>query len=108
MKPAFSLLLFTGMLFASQTLSIDHQQALKTYNHKPSQISVIEKRMKQFAKITRSEAVKIAKPVCPDEPLSTTLNHQNAYLFYTVKGQHCEVYVNALDGTILQREDLNE
>lgn len=108
MKLSLFWLISTGMLFASQTLTIDQQQTLKTYNHKPSQASTVEKRMKMFAKLSKSEAQNIAKPLCGKKPFNTSLKHQNAYLFYHIQGENCNVFVNAIDGTVIQEEQLND
>ncbi len=106
--PALLLMCATGILFASQTLSIDQQQALKIYNHKPSQATTVLKRMQQFANISKMKAVEVADPFCNGNQKSIKLVHKREYLLYSIKGKNCSVYINALDGTIIPSETLND
>lgn len=97
-----SLLSYTFLF--SQTLSIMDQQHLKTYNHRPSLKKTVDKRMTQMAKVSREEASQIAKPLCKMQEPTLKLMHEDRYLFYLASSGSCNVYINALDGSVLNRE----
>lgn len=105
---ALWLLLGTGILCASQTLTLDQKQSLQTYNRKPSQKDTVEQRMKTFANITKSEALNIAKKHCQTPKANAILSLHDTYLFYHIQGNSCDLYINALDGTLISRERLYE
>ena len=101
-------LLLLGSLFVSaETLSISEQQTLKTYNHRPSLKKTVERRMQRLAKVTAEEAIEIASPYCGGEDIDPKLAHKHRYLFYYVETQSCQLYINALDGSLLSEESVN-
>ena len=92
----------------AQTLTIDQQIRLKTYNHKPSLHHTVEKRMKEMAKISAKDALLLAKAYCAEKNPTIRLTHQDAYLFYRIAEGSCDLKINALDGTLIKKESLDE
>lgn len=88
----------------AQTLTIDQQVRLKTYNHKPSLKNTVKKRMKSMAKITQDEAYLIARTKCQEGEITLNLNHYKQYLFYEIKNNTCNLKINALDGSLITKE----
>lgn len=102
------ILLFLSSLFVSaETLSISEQQTLKTYNHRPSLKKTVERRMQRLAKVSKDEAIKIASLYCTSENINPKLAHKKRYLFYYVDTKSCQLYINALDGSLLSEEKVN-
>ena len=107
MKLLIMLLVNYTFVYAG-TLSISQQQSLKTYNHKPSLKKTVEKRMAALAKINKDKAMQIAKSYCFDKNLDLKLTHKNSYLFYQVSSKYGQLYINALDGSLINKENLDD
>ncbi|UFH59569.1 hypothetical protein [Sulfurovum mangrovi] len=101
------LLLLSSLFVSAETLSISEQQTLKTYNHKPSLKKTVERRMQKLAKVSKDEATEIASLYCAGEEINPKLTHKKRYLFYYVGTQSCQLYINALDGSLLSEEKVN-
>lgn len=93
-------------IYASQMLSVDEYQSLHTYNHRPSLMQVPQKRMAHLSKISPDEARVISLKHCKKDKLTYRLDAKKRFLFYIVKGEECELYINALDGSLLPSEEL--
>ena len=102
----FIIVLLSYTFVSAQTLSISEQQLLKTYNNRPSLKHTVDRRMNQLAKVNRIEAKTIADPLCETDKATFKLKHKDSYLFYEVIGDSCTLYINALDGSLLSREEL--
>jgi hypothetical protein len=101
------LLLLSSLFVSAETLSISEQQTLKTYNHRPSLKKTVERRMQRLAKVTEEEAIEIASLYCTGEDINPKLAHKKRYLFYYVDTKSCQLYINALDGSLLRGEKIN-
>lgn len=102
----FILLLLSYTFASSQVLSISDQQLLKTYNQRPSLKHTVDRRMNQLSKISKDEAVNIAKPFCKTDESKLKLMHKEGFLFYIVSSDSCRLSINALDGSLLSKEAL--
>lgn len=97
----FFILIFSYFLYASETLTIKQKQSLVIYNHKPSTQINLKAKMRKMAKISSDKAKEIASSICQEEIGVPLLTHQKSFLFYRFSSTHCDIRVNALDGTLL-------
>ena len=93
---------------AEETMSTAEHQSLHTYNKNSFLKRTGEKRAHQLHKIDEKMAMKIAIKKCKDKSVQLTLNHQNSYLYFIAKAPECTVYINALDGSIIDPSTINK
>lgn len=98
--------LFTGVLTAEEISPIDHM-SIHTYNHRTSVKLATKRNMHKLHKINEAEAKVIAEKICKEKTSRLKLTHRGTLLYYIVKSKSCEVHINALDGTIIEKKTIN-
>ena len=86
---------------SAETLSPLEHNSLHTYNKRFTFKHESEKRAHQLHKIDEKKARSIAQNVCKESSISLKLTHHELYLYYIAHTKKCTVYINALDGTII-------
>ncbi len=85
----------------AQTMTPEQHMNLHTYNKRPSLQKSVDKRAHQMHKIDDKQAMAIAKKMCKDERVTLRLTHRDTYLYYIAKTATCTLYINAIDGSII-------
>ena len=66
-----------------------------------------EKNAHRLHKIDEEQAKKIAARTCRGSDVKLTLTHRGSYLYYIARTTKCTVYINALDGTVIDPKKIN-
>ena len=86
---------------AAQTISSDQHLKLHSYNKRPSLAKSADQRAHRMHRIDEKKAKSIARKVCRTGALKLQLTHHDIYLYYIVETPTCTVYVNAMDGSVI-------
>ncbi len=106
MKYPLLILGFCTSMYA-QTMSASEHLDLHRYNHRPSLKHMDEKNAHRLHKIDEDQARKIAARTCRGSDVKLTLTHRGSYLYYIARTTKCTVYINALDGTVIDPKKIN-
>lgn len=106
MKPLLSLLVLSALISAEEMSPMEHQ-SLHTGNKGLSLQSSGEKKAHKLHKIDEAEAIAIAEKACKEKNIKLKLMHRNTLLYYSAKGKSCQLYINALDGKLIDPKRIN-
>ncbi len=107
MKTLVAILLFSVMGTSNNDpILVESSTPLKNYNHRPSVKLHHKLKLQRLADITRLEAKKISEKICNESVVHQKLTHKGQLLFYINTTKHCAVKINALDGSIILKENL--
>jgi len=67
-----------------------------------------EKKAHQLHKVDEEQAKAIAYKICKTKKLTLALKHYSLYLYYHVKGEGCTLFINALDGSIIEPDKIKQ
>ena len=104
-----ALLLILGLCSTiyAETMSASEHLDLHSYNKRPSLKHTDERKAHRLHKIDEAQAKKIAAEACKENAVKLTLTHRGLTLYYIAKTPGCTVYINALDGTIIDPKTIN-
>lgn len=105
MKYLLPTLVCCTFVYAETMSQIDHL-SLHTYNKHPSLKNTGDKRAHKLHKIDEEQAMAIAEKECKEDIVRLKLTHQRLYLYYIAKTSNCALYINALDGSIIDPETI--
>lgn len=88
-------------------MSLTDHLTLHTYNKRPSLKHISDKRAHKLHKIDEKQAMAIAEKKCNEGTVKLKLTHHNLYLYYTAKTSKCTLFINALDGSIIDSKIIN-
>jgi len=104
----YLLILLSVYSFSStETMSPLEHNSLHTYNKRPSLRHTNEKRAHRLHKVDEEQAKAIAHKICKTKKLTLTLKHHSLYLYYHVNAEGCTLFINALDGSIIEPDKIN-
>lgn len=107
MKTLVAILLFSTLCISNDKPAlVESGIQLKNYNHRPSVKMQHKLKLKRLAKITKLEAKKITQKSCDEAVVYQRLTHKGQLLFYINMTKHCAVKINALDGSIISKENV--
>jgi len=105
----YLLILLAVYSFSSaETMSPSEHNSLHTYNKRSTLKHNSEKRAHQLHKVDEAQAKIIAHKICKTKKLTLTLKHHSLYLYYNVTGEGCTLFINALDGSIIEPDKINQ
>jgi hypothetical protein len=107
MKQLLSLLILTIFINAEEMSSMEHQ-TLHTYNKRPTLKNSSEKNAHKLHKIDEKKAKEIAGKICKEHEITLKLIHSQLYLYYEARTKNCLLYINALDGKLIDPETINK
>ncbi len=106
MKALLYTMVFSIIGSANTQLMVEDTIQLRTYNHKLSLKLKKQRQLRQLAKVTSKEALKMAATYCNGDVTSHRLTHKGQLLFYRSTTRNCEIEMNALDGSIISKKVL--
>jgi len=106
MKYLLLTLFFCTFIYA-ETMSLTDHLTLNTYNKRPSLKHTSDKRAHKLNKIDEKQAIAIAEKKCKEDIVKLKLKHHNLYLYYIAKTPKCTLFINALDGSIIDSKIIN-
>ncbi len=106
MKYLLLTLVFCTFIYAETMSPTDHLN-LHTYNKRPSLKHISKKRAHKLHKIDEKQAIAIAEKECKDGTVKLKLTHHSLYLYYIAKTPKCTLFINALDGSIIDSKIIN-
>ena len=107
MKYLLILLTVYSLSFA-ETMSPSEHNSLHTYNKRSTLKHNNEKKAHQLHKVDEEQATAIAQKICKTKKLALTLKHYSLYLYYHVTAEGCTLFINALDGSIIEPDKINK
>jgi len=97
----------SGLIFA-QPLSIEQMSKLRNYNHTFSGKLRHKRALQKIATVKEEEAKEIALNACNQEKKSIEsikLAHHSDRIFYRISMDGCKLKIDALDGSIISKEE---
>ena len=105
----YLLILLSVYSFSSaETMSPSEHNSLHTYNKRSTLKHNSEKKAHQLHKVDEEQAKAIAYKICKTKKLTLALKHYSLYLYYHVKGEGCTLFINALDGSIIEPDKIKQ
>ncbi len=105
----YLIILLSVYAFANaQTMSPQEHLQLHQYNQRPSLKKSAEQKAHRMHRINEKRAKAIARKKCQSGTIKLRLVHHDTYLYYIAKTQTCTVYINALDGTIIDPKKIEK
>jgi len=102
----FSIPLF---IFASgKKLNYEEHNSLHTYNKRPTMKAKIRSQHHKLHKVNEDQVRVITKESTGEEVENMRLTHQGKYLIFRIQTKNYRVRINALDGTIIKKERIDE
>jgi len=92
----------------AETMSPSEHNSLHTYNKRSTLKHNNEKKAHQLHKVDEAQAKAIAYKICKTKKLTLTLKHHSLYLYYHVNAEGCTLFINALDGSIIEPDKINQ
>lgn len=100
------ILLFPIFIFASgEILSPSEHRSIHGYNHKPSARMAQKRNMHKLHKVDEEEASKIVKEHTKEDVQKIKLTHTGNIMFYKVQTQSYSIEINAMDGSIIYKNN---
>ena len=96
-----------SILYAEKMTSMEHQ-GLHTYNNRPTLKNRGEKNAHKLHKIDEKQAMEIASNKCGTDEIKLKLTHSGLYLYYIATAKNCRLYINALDGTLIDPKTIDK
>jgi len=103
-----SILLAVYSFSFAETMSPSEHNSLHTYNKRSTLKHNNEKKAHQLHKVDEAQAKAIAYKICKTKKLTLTLKHHSLYLYYHVNAEGCTLFINALDGSIIEPNKINQ
>ncbi len=94
-------LLSLSAFAAAQTMSPDQHLKLHSYNKRPSLAKSADQKAHRMHQIDEKKAKAIARKMCETGTLKLQLTHRDVYFYYIAKTPTCTVYINAMDGSVI-------
>ena len=91
---------------SAETMSPSEHNSLHSYNKRSTLKHNNEKRAHQLHKVDEAQAKAIAEKICKTKKLTLRLKHHSLYLYYDVKAEGCTLFINALDGSIIEADKI--
>lgn len=89
----------------SEELTIEQIAKARNFNHSLSGKLRHKRLLKKMAKVSEKEAVEMAKKSCATKEVEfTKLSIRGARLFYLIETQKCTLKIDALDGSLMEKE----
>ena len=99
--------LFITFPQAGNISSMDHQ-SIHTYNNRPTMKNRGEKNAHKLHKIDEKRAVEIARKKCGRSDIKLKLAHSRLYLYYIATSKGCRVYIDAVNGKLIDIDDIKK
>jgi len=103
----FLLILGLGGIIYAETMSASEHLGLHSYNNRPSLKHTDNRNAHRLHKVDEAQAEKIAAKACRSSDVKLILTHHALTLYYIARTPGCTVYINALDGTIIDPKTIN-
>ena len=96
------------LIFASsEKLSYEEHKSLHIYNKRLTLQVKIRAREHELHKVTENQARAITKIKVGEEVENINLTHKGRYLIFRIQTEHYSLKINALDGTIITKENID-
>jgi len=95
-------------LLAAEEMSPSQHQSLHTYNYRPTLKKQGEKNAHKLHKIDEKKAREIAREHCGEGTVKLKLTHTELYLYYIASTKGCRLYIDALDGSIIDPDTIRK
>ena len=103
MNYLLSLFMLTIFIRSEEMSPMEHQ-SLHTYNNRSIVKKSSEKRAHRLHKIDERKAREIAEKNCGEKVRSLRLDHNRLTLYYRAETANCTLYIDALDGRVIDPE----
>ncbi|MDA7817046.1 hypothetical protein N9A28_02530 [Sulfurimonas sp.] len=104
MKIIITLLMPLVVFASSETLSPSEHNSIHGYNNRPVVKMNKKLNMHKLHKIDEEQARKIVEDDTNEEVISLKLTHSGRYIIYKARTKNYFLVINALDGTIENKE----
>ncbi len=105
MKYIWIISLLVNISNTAEMTAVEHD-SLHSYNNKSLLKNSVKRNAHKLHKIDEVKAKEIAKSICGEPIESMELRHSGQRLHYIGKSKECIVYVDALDGSLIKKENI--
>ena len=96
-------------IFASgQELNYEEHESLHTYNKRPTMKGKIRSQHHKLHKVNEDQARAITAKNTGEKVKHIHLKHKGKYLIFDIQTENYILIINALDGTIIKKEKIDD